>query len=119
MKTKIGRYILNDVVDLLLLILSIILLIRAIRDNWFETDIYGVAGILFGILYISGVIFRMANSKAIMNEYIEDTDVRRSLGMGFWLNRYDKVHQSTYSIIVKWGFVILATVVMALGLLIY
>jgi hypothetical protein len=111
---KIWRYINYDMIDTCLLSLWIIVLIRGILDNYFDEHVYVLGGLAFAILYTAGVMFRMGSAKDIMNEWLTDEGIRRSLGM----NIYDLRHRSPKIRILPWIFFTLWTLILFFVLII-
>lgn len=88
---RLWRYLNYDLIDLILLLLFISLLIRSMIGDWFRISPYIIGGLVFAIIYILGLMFRMGSAKDMLNEYITDESVRRRLGMNPYSMRYRPV----------------------------
>lgn len=86
---KIWRYMNYDMVDTCIESALFIFLLRLILDGVGDHNIAMVGAVVFGIIYCAGTMHRMGTAKDLMNEYIEDWDTRRRLGLNSYNNRHD------------------------------
>jgi len=107
---RIWRYLNYDMVDTCILSMFIVFLIRIIMNGITDDNILNLAGISFGIVYTSGMIYRNGWLKDIMNDWIKDESIRKSLYLYIYANRFKPFKRD----IVSWIYFILWT-----GILIY
>lgn len=114
---KLLRYLNNDLIDLCLLILFIILLVKSILEHF---NTYIITGIVFVIVYILGVMWRMGGAKDLMNEMVTQYDYRITLGLSpAWEMRHAKPtrDRDVIGMIFRYGFLLAWTVTLIYSLL--
>jgi hypothetical protein len=102
---KFWRYLNYDLIDLILLLFFISLLIRANIGDWWRISPYIIAGIIFAIIYVLVVMWRMGGAKDLMNEFITDESIRRRLGMNPFSMRYRPVKRDLIGTIFRLVFI--------------
>lgn len=104
------NYLWRSVIDTTLLLLFISVLIRALLNKWWFISPYIIAGLIFFIIYLLGVAFRVGNAWEIMNQNIKDDSIRRLYGMNPYAMRDYPIRMDTIGLVFKMIFLISAVV---------